>query len=182
MPDNKVTVHIWLPTNMGVLGEIAKFAGVGHAAISLRHNDTDHYITWMAQGSPFGGFEIDAFRHIDSWTKAQDRQNMVQFFNTSPPTHTVRLKTKQQPTDQGLDSGLIEQFWQNRLNNRPKYAFLSLNQNCTGCCAEALCAGGLENYVPAPKNWFIQDAVTLLSWVQEGERRLGKVVKAPKVV
>lgn len=103
MPDNKVIVHIWLPTNMGVLGEIAKFAGVGHAAISLRHNDTDHYITWMAHGSPFGGFEIDTFRHIDSWTKAQDRQNMMQFFNTSPPTHTVRLKTKQQPTDQGLD-------------------------------------------------------------------------------
>ena len=177
---NKVTVHIWLPTNMGVIGQIAKFAGAGHAGIALRIENRNYYITWMAQGNPFGGLEVEAFRKIGSWTKDEDRGNTLNFLNADKPTHTVRLKTKQNPADRGIDAGLIEKFWLQRLDNKPKYAFLSLDKNCTGCVAEALCAGGLDKYVPAPNNWFIQDAVTLLAWVLEGERLLGTVIKQPK--
>jgi hypothetical protein len=182
MADNKVAVHIWLPTDMGILGRIATFAGVGHAGISLRYQDRKHYITWMAHGSPFAGFELNSFKYIDSWTKQQDKQSMQGFFNTSEPTHTVRLKTKQNPGEQGLDAGLIEQFWLQRLENRPRYAFLSLDKNCTGCVAEALRAGGLDQYVPVPNNWFIQDAGTLLTWVLEAEKRLGPVIKKSSLV
>lgn len=175
---NKVTVRIWMPKDMGFPGTVAKFAGVGHASLTLKVDDKKYYITWMAHGSPFKGWTLEPYRDIGNFTKGEDKNNMEHFFNSSEPTYKIRLKTKQPNSlAEGLDAESIEDFWLSRLGNRPKYSFLSLNKNCTGFVADALRAGGLEQYVPAPRNWFVQDAASLLAWVLAAERRLGVVTK-----
>lgn len=173
---DKVTVRIWMPHDMGIFGRFASAVGVGHASLTLRVNDKKYYVTWSAQGSPLAGFELDPFSKIHKLTKARDKESMEGFFNTYEPSYKVRLRTRQ-PNQQraGLDAAAIERFWLDRLANRPKYAFLSLRQNCTGCVADALRAGGLKQYVPAPNNWFVQDAGSLFSWVLSAERELGVV-------
>jgi len=179
MASNKVTVRIWFPAKtMGWKGDLASWAGVGHASIRLRVSDKNYYVTWTAQGSPLAGFVLDPYQNIDSFTKKKDKEAMGHFFNSEEPTHKIRLRTKQPNSeDEGLDAEAIEAFWLERLQNRPTYSFLSRSNNCTGCVAEALRAGGLEKYVPAPSNWFVQDASSLLAWVIQAEKRLGVVEK-----
>jgi hypothetical protein len=174
MPENKVTVRIWLPTNMGVKGRIARAAGVGHASLTLKVGGNKYYITWTAHGSPFAGFKLDAYHYIDEFTKGEDKDIMQNYLGSWNPTYKIHLKTKQPNSpdgDEGLDAEAIEDFWLDRLDNRPKYAFLSRRKNCTGCVADALRAGGLEQYVPAPNNWVVQDAGSLLAWVLKAEQR-----------
>lgn len=177
MASNKVTVRIWFPAkSMGVTGAVASWAGVGHASIRLTVNNKNYYITWTAQGSPLAGFVLDPYENIDSLTKKRDKEAMGHFFKSEEPTYKIRLKTKQPDVaGEGLDAEAIEAFWLERLQHRPTYSFLSRNNNCTGCVADALRAGGLEQYVPAPNNWFVQDADSLLAWVLAAEKHLGIV-------
>jgi hypothetical protein len=172
---NKVTVRIWSPERMGFHGKFLWNAGgVGHASISLKVEDRKHYITWMAHGSPFAGMELNAYKYIDTFTKADDKENMEAFFESSEPTYKVKLPAIQPNSPAaGLDAAAIEQFWLDRLANRPKYAFLSKRENCTGCVADALRAGGLERFVPAPSAWFVQDAKSLLAWVLRARDTIG---------
>lgn len=171
---NKVTVRIWMPHNMGFIGDIASSLGVGHASITLVSNDRKYYITWMADGHPLRGVELDPYNHIGTFNKAGDQRNMQGFFNSPDPAYKIKLKTKQ-PNSQGegLDAELIERFWLDRLQNMPKYSFFSLRNNCTGCVADALRAGGIEQYVPSPTNWFVQDARSLYTWVSAASNHLG---------
>ncbi|SKC83411.1 hypothetical protein SAMN05445504_3624 [Burkholderia sp. CF099] len=173
MAANKVTVRIWMPTDMGIKGQLASYAGVGHASLTLRVDDRKHYITWMADGSPFEASVLAPYKKIESFTKAMDKRNMQNFFNSAEPTHKIKLKTRQ-PNEQteGLDANLIEAFWLERLKNKPKYSFISASNNCTGCVADALRAGGLGQYARGSKPWIVQDAASLLAWVLAAEKRL----------
>ncbi len=173
MASNKVTVRIWMPTDMGIKGQLASYAGVGHASLTLRVNDKKYYITWMADGSPFQASVINSMTGIENVTKAIDKGFMRRFMNSAEPTYKIKLKTKQTGEQtEGLDANLIEAFWLERLDNKPKYSFLSASNNCTGCVADALRAGGLGQYVRASKPWFVQDAASLLAWVLAAEKPL----------
>jgi hypothetical protein len=171
---DKVTVRIWTPKRMGIHGRILwKAGGVGHASISLKVEERKHYITWMAHGSPFAGMKLNAFRDIDIWTKDDDKASMQNFFASSEPTYKIKLPTLQPNLNApGVDASAIEDFWLDRLDNRPRYSFLSKTKNCTGCVADALRAGGLDRLVAAPKAWLVQDAYSLLAWVLKAQMRL----------
>jgi hypothetical protein len=180
---DKVTVRIWMPgEGLGAKGKFATWAGVGHAALTVRVGKHRHYITWMAQGSPFIGDKKPFKKLGNVWGKSDDKKAMAGWFlprdeegegpEEMEPTYKIKLKTKQPGSQgEGLDAQKIEDFWLRRCANMPNYNMISLRSNCTGCVAEALKAGGLEQYVPAPKNWIVQDAASLLAWCLAAEQR-----------
>ncbi|GGF46448.1 hypothetical protein GCM10011611_61130 [Aliidongia dinghuensis] len=102
----------------------------------------------------------------------QDKGNMIDFFGTAKSQYKFNLATRQPDSDaDGLDAQAIEAFWLERLQNPPKYSFISTRNNCTGCVADALRAGGLENWVNMPQANFVQDAGDLLAWLLEAEQK-----------
>lgn len=172
---NKVTVRIWTPRALGNTGKAAWLLGVGHASLTVQVGIKKSYITWMAHGSPFGASTMNAYSHIDTFTKNEDKNGMDNFFDQSEPNYKIKLKTKQNDNDTGLDAQAIDDFWTARLANRPTYSFLSRKNNCTGCVADALRAGGMDQIVTMDKPTFVQDARGLLAWCLKAQTRLGPV-------
>lgn len=170
---NKITVRIWTPRRLGMHGRLLWSAGVGHAAISLTVEGRKRYITWTAHGSPFAGFKLDPYHYIHELTREDDQRSMEAFFGSAEADYKFKIPATQRHSDApGLDARSIEQYWLNRLENLPKYSFLSKKRNCTGCVAEALRAGGMDQFVPGPKNWLVQDAHSLKSWLLKAQLRM----------
>lgn len=169
----EANVYIWLPGKYYV-------PGIGHASLELKTTARTDYITWSAQGHPLArpvpSLAGPHYREIGKgFDFKKDQEGMVDFFGQDKPHYTIPLPTLHMSAEglcYGLDVARTQKFWQARLANPPQYAFLSKKMNCTGCVAEALVAGGLSYYARKPVNLFVQDARTLLTWVQMAEREI----------
>ena len=170
---SEAKVYIWMPGKYYV-------PGIGHAALELKTTARTDYITWSAQGNPLK-FPVPCsagprYKELGADLDFQaDQKNMDSFFGQEKPHYTIPLPTLHMSAEgfcYGLDVARTQKFWQARLANPPQYAFLSKKMNCTGCVAEALVAGGLSYYARKPVNLFVQDARTLLTWVQMADREI----------
>jgi hypothetical protein len=170
---------------------LATALGAGHAALQLASDDEGfyRYITWMARGNPLQALFPHQRRQvlpklvegrINYGVDAEVMEGWDLMGNPDQPHHAIKLPTlRLHPTPEklryGIDVARICDFWEDRLQNEPTYAFLSRKQNCTGCVVEALRAGGLDYYSDKPKNYFVQDARTLLTWVQAAKKKLDRL-------
>jgi len=170
------TVYIWMPGKFYV-------PGIGHASLELSSTGRTDYITWSADGNPLArpvpSLAGDHYGGLgNSLNFEKDQRLMSGFFGQSEPHYAVELPTLRMSARglrYGIDVARTREFWQERLDNPPQYAFLSRKMNCTGCVAEALNAGGLGFYATQPFNLFVQDARTLLTWVQKAQRNLQRL-------
>ncbi len=173
------TVYIWMPGKYYL-------AGIGHASIVLDTGvGVPYYITWMAQGNPLAApvpwRSKPYFRKLGTpdFGLAEDKEGMEGFFNQAEPHHFFNLPTLNVTGREGLRLGVdvarVEAYWKARLLARPDYAFLSKTMNCTGCVAEALDAGGLGYYASKPFNFFVQDARTLKTWIEDAIREIDRL-------
>jgi hypothetical protein len=179
---SKATLYIWMPTWLYP-------SGVGHAALKILTPFTGQecYITWLVGGNSllkaaFPSNNGTASWHVKTngnWTFEKDKKAMKKY-GQAEPNHTIELPTMilnrrrggSSSLHHGVDVEAIKQFWEIRRANMESYTLLSKKENCTGCVVEALRAGGLDNYLKHPNNWFVQDARTLWSWANAAVERI----------
>jgi hypothetical protein len=174
---SKATLYVWLPTALYP-------AGLGHAALQIQSaTGTQYYITWLAGGKGpikacFPSSEGKASKQVNNWTLAKDMIVMADWGQAEPnrtielPTLVRDRKKGRSSLHHGVDVEQIEKFWEIRRANTTRYTLMSTKENCTGCVVEALRAGGLDNYLKHPNNWFIQDARTLWTWANDAVERI----------
>ena len=177
----KARLYIWMPT-------WAYPGGLGHAALEVETEGAKHYITWLANGDPlarpvkslagphYPRLGPGPGRRVDFESEKDTMEEY--FFKHREPHHRIELpglRLSARKLRYGLDFARVVKFWQDRLNDPPKYAFLSKKINCTGCVAEALAAGGLGYYAKRPTNLLFQDARTLLTWAEKAQRNLRRL-------
>jgi hypothetical protein len=177
---SKATLYVWLPT-------VLYPAGLGHAALQLRTaTGKEYYITWLAGGkgpkkAAFPSSNGTASLRVQmggKWTLNEDKK-MMKRYGMAEPNWTIELpalvfkrRKGRSFLHHGVDVEQIVQFWENRRLTMESYTLLSTKENCTGCVVEALRAGGLDNYLKHPNNWFVQDARTLLTWANGAMERI----------
>ena len=171
---SEATVYIWLPGKFYI-------PGIGHASVELKTTGESDYITWSGEsGDPVAhlvpSLAEPHYREIGKKLNFEkDKRGVGGFFGLSEPNYRIPLPTLHMSAEgfrYGLDVARTQKFWRARLANPPQYALLSKKMNCTGCVAEVLDAGGLSYYARKPVNLFVQDARTLLTWVQMAEREM----------
>jgi hypothetical protein len=110
---------------------------------------------------------------------------MQDFFGHRMPdykAHVPLLSISPDGIKYGVDVNRIEKFWLDRLQSETPYSFLSKKNNCTGCVAEALKAGGLGYFADLGGNPLAQDARSLRVWAQKGEEKLDRLNKTQSTI
>jgi hypothetical protein len=187
---NAVTVRIWFPNKAqaSTLDTALTGVGLGHAGLTVKLDGVRHYITWqVGDGTPVPFKEHQALNYMtrDAYVpegqmcKAKDETWMSGMrwgqmngdsgrgrydgYKRSQCDWKMRIKTRQ-PNENGagLDAGAIIAWWDHRVKNENVYKLISTNQNCTGCVAEALKAGGLGG---SPSGYWLVSAADLQTWI-----------------
>jgi hypothetical protein len=188
---NAVTVRIWFPNaeRASGLDSALSSVGLGHASLTVKLNGVRHYITWqVANGTPVPFKEHTALNYMtrnayvpegqmskakdESWMSGMrwgqmngEARGLYDDYNRSQCDWKMRIKA-QQPGENGagLDAAAIIRWWEQRVANENVYKLISTTQNCTGCVAEALKAGGLGGGLSA---WCLVTASDLQNWILE---------------
>jgi hypothetical protein len=172
----RAIVCVWMP-QLNQLDRIGmRILGVGHAAIRLFTEKGEQYITWSANGHPLERSTMDRDPELGTPNLGfeRDKGRMRNFFGQKMPDYTVdlpRLTVSQNGVKYGVNLKRIKKFWKDRLEQQT-YRFFSKTDNCTGCVAEALKAGGLGYFADLRENPFAQDARSLRIWAQQGFEKL----------